>query len=49
MRVILTHSQEDLEAYYGRALPELRSLAEVVTNPHNQNFTSAALVDAACG
>jgi D-3-phosphoglycerate dehydrogenase len=49
MRVLVTHSQEDLGAYFGRALPELRSLAEVVTNPHTRNFTPTELVDAAKG
>jgi hypothetical protein len=47
--VLVTHSQEDLGAYYGRSLPELRALAEVVTNPHTRNFTPTELVDAAKG
>jgi len=47
VRVLVTHNREDLAAYYGRALPELRSHAEVVTNPHIRNFTSDELVEAA--
>lgn len=49
MRVLVTHNVEDLEAYYGRSLPQLRSLAEVVTNPGDQNFTTSQLVEAAAG
>lgn len=32
LRAFLTHNAEDLDAYYGRALPELQALAEVVTH-----------------
>lgn len=49
MRVLVTHNREDLEAYYGRSLPELRALAEVVTNPGDDNFTTAQLIEAAAG
>jgi len=49
VRVLVTHNREDLAAYYGRALPELRSHAEVVTNPHVRNFTPDELVEAAGG
>ena len=47
MRVLVTHNVEDLDAYYGRSLPALRALAEVVTNPHVHNFTTAQLIEAA--
>ena len=33
LTAFLTHNPEDLRAYYGRALPELAAIAEVVTNP----------------
>ena len=49
MRVFVTHSPEDLEAYYGRALPELRALADVVVNPHPRDLTTDELVAAAAG
>ena len=44
MRVLtafLTHNPEDLQAYYGRALPELRAIAEVVFNPLERDLTTA--------
>lgn len=44
MRVFLTHNPEDLEAYYGRSLPELRSIAEVVTNPLDRDLTTPELI-----
>ena len=49
MRVFVTHSPEDLEAYYGRSLPELRTLAEVVTNPLDRDLTTAELIEHAAG
>ena len=49
IRVFLTHNPEDLEAYYGRALPELRAIAEVVVNPRDRDLTTAELIDAAAG
>ena len=33
MRVFLTHNPEDRSAYFGRALPELESIADVIVNP----------------
>lgn len=51
MRVVLTHNPEDLEAYYGRALPELAALAgvAVVTNPTDRDLTTPELVELAAG
>ncbi|MEM9464247.1 MAG: NAD(P)-dependent oxidoreductase [Actinomycetota bacterium] len=50
LRVFLTHNPEDLEAYYGRALPELRALGvEVVHNPLDRDLSTAELIDAASG
>ena len=48
-RVFLTHNPEDLQAYYGRALPELRAIAEVVVNPRDRDLTTAELIEAAAG
>ncbi len=45
MRVFVTHNPEDLDAYYGRALPELETLAEVVTNPLGRDVTIDELVE----
>ncbi len=39
MRVLVTHNPEDLDAYYGRSLPELRRIAHVVTNPLDRDKT----------
>ena len=44
MRTFVTHNVEDLEAYYGRALTELRSISEVVTNPGDRDLTTAELL-----
>lgn len=49
MRVFLTHSPEDLEAYYARSLAELRTLADVVTNPTDHDLTTAELIEHAAG
>ena len=49
MRVLATHNREDLAAYYGRSLDDLRALAEVVTNPNKGNFTTVQLIQAAAG
>ena len=48
-RVFVTHNPEDLDAYYGRALPELQATAEVVVNPVGRNLTTDELIDAARG
>tara|TARA_B110000305_G_scaffold240380_1_gene310821 strand:+ start:340 stop:1350 length:1011 start_codon:yes stop_codon:yes gene_type:complete len=54
MRVFVTHNPEDLAAYYGRALPELRLLTEpdgapinVVLNPLDRDLTTPELIEAA--
>jgi D-3-phosphoglycerate dehydrogenase len=56
MRVFVTHNPEDLAAYYGRALAELRSLTEpdgtpidVVLNPLDRDLTTPELIEAAAG
>jgi D-3-phosphoglycerate dehydrogenase len=49
VRVFVTHNPEDLEAYYGRALPELESVAEVVRNPIGRDLTTQELIQAAAG
>lgn len=45
MRVFLTHDPEDLDAYYGRSLTELRNVAHVVTNPLDRDLTTAELIE----
>ena len=47
LRVFVTHPPEDLEAYYGRALPALDRLVEVIRNPTDRDMTTAELVSAA--
>jgi D-3-phosphoglycerate dehydrogenase len=49
MRVFLTHNPEDLEAYYGRALPELEAIAEAVPNPTGHDLDTAELIEASTG
>ena len=49
MRVFLTHSPEDLEAYYGRALPHLRAVADVVTNPLDRDLSTGELIAHSAG
>lgn len=49
LTVFLTHNPEDLRAYYGRALPELSAIANVVTNPLDRDLTTPELIDAASG
>lgn len=49
MRVFLTHNPEDLEAYYGRALPAMEAIADVVRNPLDRDLTTAELIAAAAG
>jgi D-3-phosphoglycerate dehydrogenase len=49
MRVFLTHNPEDLEAYYGRALPELEAVAEVVRNPSDHDLGTDELLEHAAG
>ena len=47
MRVFVTHNPEDLEAYYGRALPQLEAIAEVVLNTTDRNLSTPELIEAA--
>lgn len=49
MRVFVTHNPEDLTAYYGRALPKLEAIADVVINQQGRDLTTAELIDAAAG
>lgn len=49
LRVFVTHNPEDLAAYYGRALPALREVAEVVLNPLDRDLTTPELIEAASG
>jgi D-3-phosphoglycerate dehydrogenase len=51
MRVFVTHNPEDLDAYYGRALPELRAVngVEVVVNPTDHDLSTSELIAAAAG
>ncbi|MEM8923338.1 MAG: NAD(P)-dependent oxidoreductase [Actinomycetota bacterium] len=44
MRVFLTHNPEDLDAYYGRALPELAAIATVVRNPTTGDLSTDELL-----
>jgi D-3-phosphoglycerate dehydrogenase / 2-oxoglutarate reductase len=47
LAAFLTHNPEDLVAYYGRALPELKQVADVVCNPFDRDLSTAELVAAA--
>lgn len=49
MRVFVTHDPEDLDAYYGRALPQLEQIAEVVVNPLDRDLTTNELIEHAHG
>jgi D-3-phosphoglycerate dehydrogenase / 2-oxoglutarate reductase len=49
VRVFLTHNTEDLDAYYARALAELRAIADVAINPRDRDLTTAELIEAAAG
>ena len=49
MRVFVTHNPEDLDAYYGRALPELDKIADVILNPTNRDLSTPELIEAAAG
>ena len=49
LTAFLTHNPEDLDAYYGRALPELEAVAQVVFNQLNRDLTTPELVAAAKG
>lgn len=45
MRVFVTHNPEDVDAYYGRSLPELRALANVVLNPLDRDLSTTELLE----
>ncbi len=47
LTAFLTHNPEDLDAYYGRALPELSAIARVVLNPLDRDLETAELISAA--
>ena len=49
LKAFLTHNPEDLDAYYGRALPELASVAHVVFNPLDRDLSTDELIAAAAG
>ena len=49
VQVFVTHNPEDLDAYYGRALPKLREIADVVLNPTGRDLTTTELIEAAAG
>jgi len=49
VKVFVTHNPEDLAAYYGRALPDLSAIADVVLNPLDRDLSTPELVDAAAG
>ncbi len=49
LRTFVTHNPEDLEAYFGRALPELRRVADVVVNPLDRDLTTDELVEHSAG
>jgi D-3-phosphoglycerate dehydrogenase / 2-oxoglutarate reductase len=49
LTAFLTHNPEDLDAYYARALPELKAVADVVFNPLDRDLTTPELVEAANG
>lgn len=45
----MTHNPEDLEAYYGRALPALTEIADVEHNPTDRDLSTAELIEASAG
>ena len=47
LTAFLTHNSEDFDAYYGRALADLESFAQVVGNPLDRDLTTAELIAAA--
>ena len=49
LTVFLTHNAEDLDVYYGRALPALQALARVVVNPFDRDLSTSELITAASG
>ena len=49
MRVFLTHNTEDRIAYFGRALPELEAIAEVVVHPFDRDVDDDELLEHSAG
>lgn len=49
MRVFVTHNPEDREAYFGRSLPRLESIADVVLNPTDHDLSTPDLIRASAG
>ncbi len=49
LHAFVTHNPEDLEAYFGRALPELLEIADVTVNPLDRDLTATELVEHAAG
>lgn len=49
MRVFVTHNPEDLDAYFARALPKLRDIADVTLNPLDRDLSTGELIEAARG
>ena len=49
VRVFVTHNREDLDAYFGRALPNLEEIADVVLNPSDDDLSTPDLIAAAAG
>ncbi len=49
MRVFVTHHPEDLDAYFGRSLPRLREMCDVVLNPLDRDLTTAELLEYSAG
>ena len=45
LRTFLTHNPEDLEAYFGRSLPSLHTVTDVVVNPLDRDLTTAELIE----
>lgn len=49
LRTFVTHNPEDLDVYFGRALPELRDVCEVVLNPLDRDLTTDELIQHSAG
>ncbi len=49
LRVFVTHNPEDLDAYFGRALTELQTVADVVVNPLERDLSTAELIEHSVG
>ena len=49
VKVFVTHSPEDLDAYYARALPDLQAIARVTLNPFDRDLSTEELIEAAAG